>query len=256
MHRNARQTAILQQVTERGSCSITELADWMEVSDETIRRDLKPLVTDGVLQKSHGTVTLPDLYREPGFLNRMLTKSIEKQAIARATAELIDDGDSIMLDTGSTTAYTARALQGHSNLLVITNSVDIARSLATRNGNKVHMAGGLLRADDGAALGPSAINFVQQFRVKKAILSIAAVDAKEGLMNEHLEEAEFTRIVVERAEQVIVVADSSKIGRRALIHVLPLSYVDVLVSERPPPESFRRLLAEAGTRVVVPAGVP
>jgi DeoR family glycerol-3-phosphate regulon repressor len=252
MHRSERQTAILQEVTERGSCTVAELAQWLEVSDETIRRDLKVLIRDGVLHKVHGGVTLPDLYREPGFLSRMLSLSIEKQAIARAVAALVADGDKLIFDTGSTTAYVARALQTHRDLLVVTNSVDIARSLATRNGNRVYMAGGLLRADDGAALGPSAINFVEQFRLKTAILSIAAIDAEEGLMNHHLEEAEFSRVVVERAEQVVVVADHTKFGRRALIHVLPLSRVDVLVTNKTPPEPFQRLLAEAGTRVIVP----
>jgi len=251
MHRSARQTSILQEVTERGSCSVNELAERLEVSDETIRRDLKPLIRDGVLHKVHGGVTLPDLYREPGFLNRMLSEAIEKQAIARAAAALVADGETLMLDTGSTTAYVARALQGHRDLLVVTNSVDIARSLATRNGNRVFMAGGLLRADDGAALGPSAISFVEQFRVKTAILSIAAIDAEEGLMNHHLEEAEFSRVVVERAERIVVVADHSKFGRRALIHVLPLARIDFLVTDQPPPPPFERLLGEIGIQVVV-----
>ncbi len=251
MHRSARQTAILKDVTERGSCLVNELADRLGVSDETVRRDLKPLIRDGVLRKVHGGVTLPDLYREPGFLNRMLSQSIEKQAIARVAAGLISDGEAVMLDTGSTTAYVARALQGHRDLLVVTNSVDIARSLATRNGNRVFMAGGLLRADDGAALGPSALEFIQQFSVKTAILSIAAIDLDEGLMNHYLEEAEFTRVVVERAERVIVVADHSKFGRRALIHVMPMERIDVLVTDRTPTAAFEQMLTEAGVELVV-----
>ena len=103
-----------------------------------------------------------------------------------------------MLDTGTTTSFLARELLGHRRLTVVTNSSDIARTLATVNGNKVYMAGGELRSDSGAAFGVSAIEFVSRFSVNHAVISAGAVDAATGVMDYDLEEAEFARMVLSR----------------------------------------------------------
>jgi len=251
MLKEARQAAILEAVTARGSCTVIELARALSVSDETIRRDLKAMARNGAVRKVHGGVRLAESLRESGYHQRLAENVEAKRAIARRAAREVADGDSLMLDTGSTTAYVARALTEHRDLMIATNSVDIARTLATRNGNRVYMAGGELRADDGAALGPVATAFVRQFRVRLAFLSMAAIDAVDGLMDYHLSEAEFSRVVMERAERTIVVADGSKFGTRALVRVAGLAAVDTLITEAPPPPPFDSLLAEAGIAVVI-----
>ncbi|MFQ5784487.1 MAG: DeoR/GlpR family DNA-binding transcription regulator [Alphaproteobacteria bacterium] len=249
MLKPARQAAILKAVTARGSCGVAELAQALDVSGETIRRDIKAMAEDGLVRKVHGGVRRPDLLRESDFHQRLGENAEAKRAIARRAAREVRDGDSLMLDTGSTTAYVAQALRDHRDLMVATNSVDIARTLATRNGNRVYMAGGELRADDGAALGPAATTFIQQFRVRLAFLSIAAIDAEEGLMDYHLSEAEFSRVVMDRAERTIIVADRSKFGSRALVRVAGFTAVDLLITDAAPPEPFAELLREAGVGV-------
>lgn len=251
MYRPDRQSAILQAVRLRGSASVLELARELGVSDETIRRDLTQMTADGLIRKVHGGAMLPDPLVEPGFHQRLAENAAAKMAIAELAAAQVRNGDTLMLDTGSTTAFVARALRDRRDLLVVTNSVDIARTLATRNGNRVYMAGGELRADDGAALGPSATAFVGQFRARLAFLSIGAIDLEDGLMDYDLDEAEFSRVVMRRSERTIVVADHSKFGRRGLVTVCPLSAVDMLVTDTAPPPAFVERLRKADATLLI-----
>ncbi|MEO1847152.1 MAG: hypothetical protein ABGY05_07260 [Pseudomonadota bacterium] len=112
--------------------------------------------------------------------------------MAKVAATLIEDGDSLIIDCGSTTAYVAQALCDHSDLHVITNSVEIARTLISRNENRVYVTGGELRADAAAAFGKVAVDFIQQFNVDYAVLSIGAVNKKNELLDFYLCEAEFS----------------------------------------------------------------
>jgi len=251
MRRRERHTAILQALSENGSVSVTNLAAGLSVSGETIRRDIKSLSDSGMLRRTHGGATQPNPFEEPGFHQRLAENAAAKEAIARVAAEQVQNGDSIMLDTGSTTAYVARALLNHRDLLIVTNSVDIARTLATRRGNRVYMAGGELRADDGASLGQSAAEFVRQFRVQMSIMSIGAIDADDGLMDYHLNEAELSRAIIDRAEKCIIVADHSKFGRRGVVRVCGFERIGTMISDRPPPPHYRDMMAGAGTEIIV-----
>ncbi len=254
MLRPARQSAILKAVTTRGSCSVTELAHELRVSGETIRRDIKVMARIGLVRKVHGGVSLPDLLRESSFRQRLAENAEAKQAIARVMAAQARNGDSLMMDTGSTTAYVARELRDHRDLLLITNCTEIARTLAYSNANRVMLAGGEVRGDDGAIFGAEAIRFVGRFRTRLAILSIGAIDLRDGFMDFHLEEAEFSRAVIAQADQVFAVADHSKFGRHAPVKVCALEEVDALVTDRTPPAVFAERLAEAKVRVLVADG--
>ncbi|HWA43353.1 MAG TPA: DeoR/GlpR family DNA-binding transcription regulator [Hypericibacter adhaerens] len=251
MKRQYRRRVILETVSQGGQARVLDLASRLRVSDETIRRDLKDLVAEGLVQKIHGGVMAPDTLGEPRFERRMNQEAEAKKAIARTAAAQVRDGDAVLLDTGSTTAYVARALSGHRNLLVVTNSVDIARTLATRNGNRVYMAGGELRADDGAALGVVAAAFVQQFRVRLCFLSVGAIDLEDGPMVFHLEEAEFSRVAMRRAERTILVADHTKFGRRALVSICPLASVQALITDEPLRPAFQERLRRTDASVLV-----
>ncbi len=251
MHRSARQAAILKSLEQDGSCTVTSLVGRLRVSDETIRRDIKAMAGRGLVDRVHGGVTLPNLLGEPDFQNRMGQNAEAKQAIAGLAARQVHDGESLMMDTGSTTAYVARALADHKNMLVITNCTDIARTLAKRGRNRVLLAGGELRGDDGAVFGASALAYVGQFRVRTAILSIGAIHLQDGFMDFHPEEAEFSQALIARANQTIVVADRSKFGRQAPVQVCDFSSVSLMISDQAPPPAYRERLAEAGVRLLV-----
>jgi len=233
-----------------GSCAVSALAEELAVSDETIRRDIKTMASKGLVERVHGGAVLPDLFREADFQKRLNHNAAAKQAIARCVAAQVRNGESVMLDTGSTTAYVARALTDHSDLLVVTNCADIARTLASRNRNQVYLAGGEFRADDGAVLGAAAIRFINQFQVHTAILSMAATNPDVGLMDFHLREAEFSQAVIAQARRVIVAADASKFTIQAPVKVCEFAAIDTLVTNRMPPDPAAKHLADAGVTVL------
>jgi DeoR family glycerol-3-phosphate regulon repressor len=201
----------------------------------------------------HGAIGLPSIVGEAPFERRMRENAEAKRAIARMVAATIRDGESVMLDTGTTTSFLARELLGHRRLTVVTNSSDIARTLATVNGNKVYMAGGELRSDSGAAFGVSAIEFVSRFSVSHAVISAGAVDAADGIMDYELEEAEFARMVLSRGQRTLVITDSSKFGRQGLVQVCGFGDVAELATDRAPPREIAAALDAAGTRLHVAA---
>lgn len=225
----------MNAVRAAGAARVGDLARDLGVSQETIRRDLRRLQETGELIKHHGSVSPASAGLEAPFERRMRENAPEKQAIARHVAAMISDGDSVMLDTGTTTSLLARELRRKSGLTIVTNSSDIARTLATVNGNKVYMAGGELHGDNGAAFGRSAIEFVSHFAVRFAIISIAAVDAATGLMDHHLAEAEFARTVLKCGRRRLVITDHTKFTRTALVKVCDFNDFDLIVTDAPPP---------------------
>jgi DeoR family glycerol-3-phosphate regulon repressor len=240
-----RHREIVDVLRDRGTCEISELARFFKVSTETIRRDVKPLTDSGRLVKMHGAVALADHVLEAPFERRMRENADVKQAIAAVAAAHIKNGDSIMMDTGTTTSFLARELLKRQSLTVVTNSSDIARTLATVNGNTVYMAGGELRGDNGAAFGSSAIEFVSRFKVGFAVISITAIDAEAGLMDLSLEEAEFARMVLSCGRHRMVVSDSSKFGHLGLVEVCGFDRIHRLITDEAPPEAVLQALKGA-----------
>lgn len=245
-----RHDAILRLLHDQGSMAISALAQALDVSLETIRRDVKPLEEAGQLVRIHGAVGLAGQLGEAPFQKRMRENAEAKRAIARALAATINDGDSVMLDTGTTTSFLARELIGHHRLTIITNSSDIARTLATQNGNRVYMTGGELRPDSGAAFGPSALDFISQFTVTHAVISAGAADAS-GIMDFDLDEATFARRVLSRGERRIVVTDHTKFGRRGLISVCGYADITTLVTDREPPDPIALEIAKTDIRLLI-----
>jgi DeoR family glycerol-3-phosphate regulon repressor len=246
-----RHAEILRLVEEAGTITIADLATKLDVSLETVRRDVKPLTRDGSVLKMHGAIGLPSFVGEAPFERRMRENADAKRAIARAVAATIRDGESVMLDTGTSTSFLARELTGHRRLTVVTNSSDIARTLATVNGNKVYMAGGELRSDSGASFGMMAIEFIGRFNVIHAVISTGAVDAERGIMDHELDEAEFARVVLTRGSRRVVVTDHSKFGKQGLVQVCGFGGFDELVTDRAPTPEIAAKLQEAGARVTV-----
>jgi DeoR family glycerol-3-phosphate regulon repressor len=234
-----------------GALRIAELARALGVSDETVRRAARRLEAEGLVLKRHGAAHLADPPAEPSFARRMAENPEAKRRIAARVTAMIADGDSLFLDVGSTTAYIAEALRARSGLLVVTNSVAVAWTLAARAGNRVFMAGGELRAHDGAAFGAEAVAFARRFRVRWAVLSAAGIDAEAGFLLHDLQEAEFSRAILDQARTRIVAADRSKFGRPAPIVVGGLDMADALVTDGAPPPPLATALAAGGVEIVL-----
>ncbi|MCC8933388.1 DeoR/GlpR family DNA-binding transcription regulator [Rhizobium sp. 'Codium 1'] len=245
-----RQREIMRVLEHEGSVALSLLARKLDVSLETIRRDIKPLADSGSLIKMHGAVGLASTIGEAPFERRMRENSEAKRVIAAAVAATIRDGDSIMLDTGTTTSFLARELIGHRRLTIVTNSSDIARTLATLNDNRVYMAGGELRSDNGAAFGSTAIDFISRFSVTHAIISTGAVNT-HGMMDYDLEEAEFARTVLMRGQRTLVVTDHSKFGRDGLVRVCGFEAISELATDKAPSAEIAQAIADAGARLLI-----
>ena len=251
MEATKRQRAILASVRDSGLARIQDLARDMGVSEETIRRDIRPLVEAGKIAKRHGSVSALAASAEAPFERRMRDNALEKRTIARHVAGMIGDGASVMMDTGTTTSMLARELLSKRGLTIVTNSSDIARTLAIVNGNRVVMAGGELNGDNGAAFGRTAIEFIERFNTDFAIISIAAVSAARGLMDYHLDEAEFARAVLRQGRRRLVVTDHTKFESSALVTVCDFDAFDELVTDRDPPEEIAARLLAGGVRCTV-----
>ncbi len=246
-----RHATIMKIVSEEGTCTIAQLAKLLGVSQESIRRDVRPLATAEKLVRLHGAVTLPHHFAEAPFEKRMREGARAKRAIARHAAAKIIDGDSVMFDTGTTTSLVARELLTRKNLTVVTNSSDIARTLATVNGNTVYMAGGKLHGDNGAAFGALAVDFLKSFSVRCSFISIGAIDAVAGAMDYHLEEAQIARAVLAQAQTSYIVTDASKFDRRGLVQVCNFEGFNGLITNATPSAAISEQLSEGGVEIEV-----
>ncbi|MDE2445162.1 MAG: DeoR/GlpR transcriptional regulator [Alphaproteobacteria bacterium] len=246
-----RHVEILRHIQDRGTADISDLAKTLSVSDETIRRDARVLEKEGQLLKLHGALSLPYLAGELPFEKRLRENAEAKRAIARRACLFVEDGDSLMIDTGTTTSIFAQELRSKRGLTIITNSSDVARTLATVNGNKVFMAGGELKGDNGAAFGHTAVEFFSWFKAKHAFISIGAMDAKRGAFDSELDEANIAYAALKQADHRVIITDSEKFYRPALVQVCDLNEFDRLITNEMPPDGLAQALARAGVTITL-----
>jgi DeoR family transcriptional regulator, glycerol-3-phosphate regulon repressor len=251
MPETQRELALLDLLKPDGQARVLDLAGRLNVTEETIRRTVRRLEAKGLVKKVHGGVHLRDWGPEASFALRLGLNTAPKRRIATRLAGMIGDGASLFLDIGTTTAFVAQALRDHRELLVVTNSLTVAQTLASRNGNRVFMAGGELRAHDGGSFGAEALAFVRQFQVSHAVLSAAAVDAKAGFMLQDMREAEFSRAIIERADQAIMVVDATKFGQVAPIRITEPKAIRRVVTDAPPAPDIAAMLTHAGVEIVL-----
>ena len=244
-----RQIEIVDYIHERGAATVAELAAGLNVSDETIRRDAKVLQLNGSILKLHGSLALPHLAGEAPFERRMRENAEAKRAIAKRACQFVEDGDSIMIDTGTTTSIFAQELRAKRGLTIVTNSSDVARTLATVNGNKVYMAGGALKGDNGAAFGQTAVEFFSWFKVKHAFISIAALDIQIGPMDADFDEANIAYMALQRAEHRVILSDASKFEKSSLVQVCDFDEINRLITNAMPGEALYNVLEKAGVTV-------
>jgi DeoR family glycerol-3-phosphate regulon repressor len=165
----------------------------------------------------------------------------------------VQDGDSLILDGGTTCLHIAQALMVRARLTVVTNSVEVARVLAPRNGNRVFIASGELRADDVAAFGDSVLTFLRQFHVRYAIVSVTAIDLQGRFMDALPADVAFSVAALAQAETRVVAADHAKFGHSALVHAFGPEALDLLVTDEAPAPALAQVLAAAGVEVSVAA---
>ena len=254
MYAEERQQAIASLVMSRGRASVAELAQTYDVTTETVRRDLTALDRAGVLRRVHGgAVPARALHVvEPGVMEREATRADYKDAIARAALEFLPvGGGSVLFDAGTTTGRVAALLPSDRELVAVTNSVPIAARLAAMPGVSLQLIGGRVRGLTQAAVGEPALRVLDALRVDVAFIGTNAISVGHGLSTPDSEEAAVKRAMVRAANFVVVVADSSKLGREELMSFAPIDRVDMLVTDAEIADADRGRLADSGVEVVV-----
>jgi DeoR family glycerol-3-phosphate regulon repressor len=247
-----RQAEIANIVRQRDHVTVNELADLLNASRETIRRDLTELTRVGKVQKFHGGASLPVLVGEGPFRDRLGKNAVAKMKIAETAVKLISPGETILIDTGSTTFYFAEKLSEISNLTVVTNSTKIARVMSgSSTPAKTFLLGGEFHADNRQTIGSMAISQVQSFRAHHAVLTIGALDIRTGVMDYSIEEAQLARTMAEQAESITLLVDSSKFEQIASFEVCNLKKVTNLVCEQEPSVRMKSALLEANVNIIV-----
>lgn len=245
-----RRTQLLELVRTRRFATLDELAGALSVSESTIRRDLDWLEEQGDVRRIHGGVlysgSSPKL---PDFDIRQPIRWEQKRAIARKVVELIGPSESLLLDGGSTTYEVARLLLGRP-LHIVTNSLPVANLFSSDPTSDLVFIGGNICPRSGVARGPHADKMIASLRVRKTILSVAGIN-EEGFFNNNLLVVETERAMMRAADEVIVVADSSKFGHQSLAHLCRLGEVDYLVADDELPAPWREIIEQSGTRVIL-----
>jgi DeoR family transcriptional regulator, fructose operon transcriptional repressor len=217
-------------VRERGSIRARELVEVLGVTDETVRRDLVRLAEQGLLRRTHGGAVALTSGDETDTSYRLLEHAGEKVAIGRRAAQLVADGSSIILDSGTTTLAMARALHEKSDLVVVTTAVTNAIELVGDPRTTVIMTGGVIRPSTFGASGGIAAATLHGLHVNQTFLAIHSVSVQGGLTYPLFEEVEAKKAMIDAASEVVLLADASKFGRRALVRVAPITAVHRIIT--------------------------
>jgi DeoR family transcriptional regulator, fructose operon transcriptional repressor len=245
-----RRQKILDLVSEKGFIALGQLAETLEASESTIRRDLDYFDQQGVLKRTHGgAVFLAEHNSLPALEDRTSRQIAEKKAIAAAVVARIHDGDAVLLDGGTTTLEVARLLVGRP-LQIVTNSLPIANLFASSRETELVMLGGYVFPKTGVALGPLTVRMMEDLHVRQTILSVGGITAK-GLFNSNLLLVETERQMMRCADEVVVGADHTKIGRQALAYLCELSAIDTLIVDNGLTAAQREIVNQTDVRLIV-----
>jgi DeoR family transcriptional regulator, aga operon transcriptional repressor len=227
-----RHTKILELIGERGKVEVSELSRLFRISEVTIRNDLKGLHKRGLVRRAHGGAIRVDTFSVDASLQvKAALRADEKQRIGAAAAALINDGDSVILDSGTTTQHIAKHIKDRKDLTVITNGINVAMELLGVQGVRLVLLGGMVRQNSYSAVGHFAEDMLKQLSADKLFLAVDAFDLDFGLSTPNPEESKVNQAMVQIANETILVADSSKFGRRSLSHIVPLSAIDKIITD-------------------------
>lgn len=241
----------MDYIREHGSVQVDQLSSHLDVTPQTIRRDLNQLYEHQLLQRVHGGAIVKDSVENLGYGARKILMTEEKSDIAKRAAELLPDNSSLFINIGTTTERVAEYLYHRKGMLVITNNVNVAGMLWPAPGLEVMITGGTVRRSDGGIIGSSAEEFIDNFKVDYAIIGCSAIDEAGELFDYDLREVRVTRSIIEHARSVILVTDSMKFDRRAPIRIGDLSNIEILVTDEGIPKEAIQLCQQHGIQLEI-----
>ena len=249
---NQRRDKILELLKEDGSAKVVELARIFKVTEVTIRQDLEKLEKEGLIVKEHGGAYLKDV--EDHVRNFLLIhqENLDKKAlIAKKCLEFIESGDTIILDSGSTTTEIAKQLKGLKNLTVITNALNIALMLGAEPGIEVIVTGGEFKPPTLSLTGQKAADFFKGLHVQKLFLATAGISLKSGLTYPSISDLVVKKAMIDAAEITYLVADSTKMGKSALASLGALSLIDFIITDPEIEEKHKAVFQEHEIELII-----
>jgi DeoR family transcriptional regulator, aga operon transcriptional repressor len=247
-----RRRAILELLNREGRVLVLDLAKRFETSQVTIRKDLEELHAHGVIHRTHGGA-LPareGALEDPTLREKEKLHRKEKLRIAETAAKLVQEGQVVILDSGTTTTAIARALRHFQNLTIVTNAVNIAAELSG-TAIEVILTGGTLRKNSFSLVGPIAEETLRRLNADLLFLGVDGFDVHYGLSTPNLLEAKVNRVMVEVAKRTVAACDSSKFGRRSLSLIVPPQALHEVITDRAAPKSDLKTLKKAGIEVTL-----
>ncbi|MDR1936362.1 MAG: DeoR family transcriptional regulator [Candidatus Accumulibacter sp.] len=238
---NPRHLRIIELAKHNGFLSTEELSGLLEVTVQTVRRDINELCKKHLLRRYHGGAVLASSTENVDYSTRQVLNHEAKISIAKMAADFIPDNASLFINIGTTTEEVAKALRGHKKLRVITNNLNVAGLLCDNAEFEVIVAGGVVRGDRGV-IGESTIDFVRQFKVDYGIIGISGIDEDGTLLDFDYREVRVAQAIIENARHVLLVADHTKFGCNPMVRLGHLSEIDAFFTNRQPPESVREAL--------------
>lgn len=252
MHLSDRHAYILEVLHRHGAISVTQLADQLGVSEVTIRKDLSALEEQNKLYRTHGRAILISPYISDRHVNEKEKQNVpEKRAIGRRAAAGIAPNDSIIIASGTTMLYLAREIEAKGHLTVITAAVPVASILSQDRNIDVVQLGGIVRNSSVSVIGEFAEEMLKHFNCSKLYIGVDGIDLEFGLTTTNIMEASLNRAMMNAAEKTIVLADSSKFGRRGFSKICNLEAVDQIITDSRIQPEVLRSLQEQGIEVTV-----
>lgn len=248
---NDRRRLILAFARTHGAIEVEPLAEQLRVTPQTIRRDLAELCDLRLLKRTHGGAVLNEGITNLGYEARRCLMTAEKQAIAIAAAALIPADSSLFVNIGTTTEAVVRQMVNFPGMLVVTNNINVIEILRSNETITLMMAGGKLRSEDGGIVGKDTAEYMEQFRLDRAVIGVSALDADGTLLDFDTQEVSVAKAIIANSRSVILVADSSKFSRSAPMRIGNISSVDYLVTDSEPPVALMQHCTDNGVEVVV-----
>ena len=249
---DARQNELLAIVRQRGYVSIEAMANRFAVSTQTIRRDIKTLSGQKLLERHHGGAGLPPGADTLAYTSRKIRHALEKQLIGRLVARQIPNGASLFIDIGTTTEAVAEALVNHRDLRIVTNHIGVASMLSEHTDFEIVLTGGRVRKRDQAVTGEASAEFLQRFKVTYGIFGIGTIDSDGELLDYDYRDVHVSRTAIANSRKRFIVMDKSKFHGDAMIKVGHIRQVDALFTDGSPPADVQRLLRVNKVKLHVP----
>jgi len=250
----SRRAKILEELETKGQVTVIELSKMFKISEVTIRNDLTHLEKQNMLIRARGGAIKMKYYRmgiDPSFSDKQKEFLKEKQRIAKVALKFIEDGDTIVLDSGTTTTEIAKNLEQFKNLTIITNALNIAIILSEYEGFNIFMPGGILRKKSLSLVGVLADENFAKFYCDNLFLGVDGFDTTHGLSTPNSEEAHLNQIMINVAKKVIVVTDSRKFLRRRFAFIGPINNVNVVITDSGISKEDKDRLEKNGVEVII-----